>query len=116
MIYGDIVESGGDPEREQQWEKLASAANSSRAYDDSARARTMFPEVLGLCRTCQHALIRRRQYSEVPILHCTYGRQERVPLDIMECSGYLKDGTMSLRDIHEMGVLIDIRKKGGQYL
>lgn len=116
MRYEAIVESSGDAEREQQWEKLASAANSSAAYSDAIQSRSRFSEVRGICRTCEHSFIKRRQYSEVPIVYCTYSRMQRVPLDIMECSGYRKDGTMSLRDIHEMGLLIDTRKKGGQYL
>lgn len=114
--HDPFVESSGDAEREQQWEKLASAANSSTAYTDAAQNRKRFSEVIGLCRTCENSFIQRRQYSEVPIVQCTYSKTVRVPLDIMECSGYRKDGTMSLRDIHEMGTLIDTRKKGGQYL
>lgn len=116
MSHREFIESSGDAEREQQWEKLASVANSSIAYSDSAQKRTRFSEVIGVCRTCEHSFIQRRQYSEVPVVNCTYSRTVRVPLDIMECSGYRKDGTMSLRDIHEMGTLIDTRKKGGQYL
>jgi hypothetical protein len=34
----------------------------------------------------------------------------------MECSAFRREGQMDLRDMHQIGLLIDPRKKGGQYL
>lgn len=105
-----------DEPEDKEWEEIASRAQASRAYDREASARARFSEVTGLCRTCEYALIRRRAYSEVPWVLCTYSINQRVPLDIKECSGYREAGQMHLRDMHQLGIVIDPRKKGGQYL
>lgn len=80
--------------------------------------RKKFDEVKGICRTCAHAMITRRQYSEVPEVMCTvsYYHPKRMPLDIMECSAYARSGEMSLRDAYEIALILDQRKPGGQYL
>lgn len=105
-------------DEDKEWERTAAAAQTSNAYNEDARSRSKFSEVRGLCRTCSNALIRRRQYGEVPQVICDklYQAAHRVPLDIMECSGYEKEGGMELRDMHTLGLIIDPRKKGGQYL
>ncbi len=77
-----------------------------------------FREVIGCCRTCRHAHITRRQYSEVPDILCTgiWEKPHRIPLDIMECTSYERRGEMSLREMGTLALEIDPRKKGGQYL
>ena len=102
-------------EPDKEWERLAARAQS-RAYEENNRAQ--FSEVTGLCRTCKNALIRRRQYSEMPSVICkeVWEQAHVVPLDITECSGYERTGAMSLNDMHQLGLIIDSRKKGGQYL
>lgn len=112
-----VSEAIPSPE-DKEWELTAAKAQASSAYNEDAQSRTHFPEVLGLCRTCSHALIRRRQYSEVPSVFCytIFEMPHRVPLDITECSAYKKEGSMSLRDMHELGLRIDARKPSGQYL
>ena len=105
-------------EDEKEWDKTAARAQASVAYNQDAQSRARFPEIRGLCRTCRYALIRRRQYSEVPMVVCekSYEAPIRMPLDVMECSGYFREGQMDLRDMHEIGIIIDKRKRGGQYL
>jgi hypothetical protein len=78
-----------------------------------------FPEVKGICRTCGNGLIFRREYSEVPVVRCqAFGMENnRMPLDIKECTSYCKRGGLSLREMTEMAILLDERKHaGGQYL
>lgn len=103
---------------DKEWERTSARAQASYAYNADAQSRIKFPEIRGLCRTCRHAVIRRRQYSEVPTVVCqvVYEQAHRMPLDIMECSAYGREGEMHLRDMHELGIIIDTRKKGGQYL
>mgnify|MGYP001615272828 CR=1 FL=1 len=89
-----------------------------RITDADTRSRVQFSEVKGLCRTCSRAMIRRRQYSEVPQVICqvNYEHPHRVPLDIMECTDYRRQGEMDVRDMHQIALIIDAREKGGQYL
>lgn len=78
-----------------------------------------FPEVRGICRTCKHSHILRRQYSEVPTVFCqtlSYEQPKQVPLDVTECSAYDKKGTPSLRSMMEVAIILDTREQGGQYL
>lgn len=105
-------------DKEKDWEETAARAQVSTAYNDDAQSRHKFPEVTGLCRTCEHAWITRRAYSEVPAVHCmiAYDAPIRMPLDVKECSRYRKEGQMSLRDMSTLGIIIDKRRKGGQYL
>ena len=108
---------------EKEWDTTAAYA---RALDHAvssagvAESRSLFPEVRGLCRTCEYALIRRRELSDVPSVICAsemvYQNPHRVPLDIMECSGYRRNGEMHLRDMHRLGIVLDVREDGGQYL
>ena len=107
-----------DEEDEKEWDKTAAHAQASTAYNPDYQSRKRFPEIRGLCRTCEHALIRRRQYSEIPHVICknVYENPHRVPLDVMECSGYRREGQMDLRDIHLLGIIIDSRDRHGQYL
>ena len=77
-----------------------------------------FPEIIGCCRTCSNAHVTRRQYSDVPAVFCqAFGQNNnRMPLDIVECSSYSKRGGVSLRDMAELAILLDPRKDSGQYL
>ena len=83
-----------------------------------ALGQNKFAEVIGCCRTCKQAHITRRQYSEVPKIVCTalWEQAHQVPLDIIECTSYEKRGEMDLRDMGQIALTIDPRKKGGQYL
>ena len=109
-INPDDIVTGEDKE----WQRTASLAQT-RDWEGAARK---FPEVTGLCRTCSQSLIRRRAYSEVPSVMCQklWQQAHQVPLDIKECSGYERNGQMSLHDMHQLGIIVDSRKKGGQYL
>ena len=104
---------------EREWDRTAAGARAL-AHGTEVRARAPFSEVRGLCRTCAYALIRRRELSDVPTVVCSsdllYMNPQRVPLDVMECSGYRREGEMHLRDMHRLGLLLDTRDKGGQYL
>lgn len=78
-----------------------------------------FPEVRGVCRTCNNAHIFRRELSEVPVVFCclaTHMTPMRMPLDISECSDFKRRGEMRLEQLAEIAHLIDTRKRGGQYL
>jgi hypothetical protein len=99
-------------EEEKEQERTIAAG---RRLDNS---RVNFSEVQGICRTCANALIRRRQYSEVPQVICqaTFEQPHRVPLDVTECTDYKKVGEMHIRDMNDIALIIDPRKKGGQYL
>ena len=100
---------------DKEWERLASRA---QARDLEGHARERFSEVTGLCRTCKNALIRQRAYSEMPSVICErlWEQAHRVPLDIMKCTGYERVGEMTLRDMHEMALIINTSKNAGQYL
>lgn len=84
--------------------------------DDKRTAR--FPEVTGLCRTCKHAWITRRQYEAIPDVTCqqNYEHWRRVHLDISECSEYARRGEMSLGSMMDIAHILDTAQPGGQYL
>ena len=77
-----------------------------------------FPQVTGLCRTCSRGWIWKRQYEEYPAVEClvSYEHPRRMPLDVTECTEYDRRGDLSLRELGEIAVLIDVRKKPGQYV
>ncbi len=76
-----------------------------------------FPEIKGLCRTCECAHIIRTEYDEVPVIYCTqFEHRARMPMDVKECTRYSKVGGLSIRAATEIALLIDKRKLGGQYL
>ena len=95
-------------------EKIVTKAHA--LTDEDSRSRARFPEVKGLCRTCKNALIRRRQYSEVPQVICqaSFEYPHQVPLDIIECSDYRRTGEMHIREMQDLAIIIDPRKRGGQ--
>ena len=105
-------------EEEKEDERLFAAGRLLNGLGDNGRSRVNFSEVRGICRTCSNELVRRRQYSEVPQVICqaTFEHPHRVPLDIMECTDYKRVGEMHIRDMNDIAIVIDPRKKGGQYL
>ena len=85
---------------------------------DGASNGAKFADIRGLCRTCTHGFIRRREHSERPQIICQalFEHPHRVPPDIMHCSDYKRRGEVTLREMGELALLIDARETGGQYL
>ena len=77
---------------------------AAQILEEKDPGRTRFPEVRGLCRTCDYALIRRREYSEIPTVVCRkLDKPHQVPLDVVECTGYSRRGEMGLRTMQGVG-------------
>ncbi len=100
-------------DREDLVDKLTT---TSRFLDVPPQGR--FPQVRGICRTCSKAWIWKRQYDEYPAVYCqlSYEYPRVMPLDVSDCTEYDKRGDPSLRELAEMAVLVDTRKKPGQYV
>lgn len=109
-----VVAGDDDSPKEQLINELHARANSA------SPSPPRFPEIRGLCRTCDNAHITRRQYDEMPSIRCSalssWHRSDGMPHDIMECTEYRKRGQLSLREMADLALLVDARKKGGQYL
>jgi hypothetical protein len=88
----------------------------SRRMD--APTASLFPQVTGICRTCSKAWIWKRQYEEYPNVYCMvqYDTARVMPLDVSDCTEYERRGELSLRELADMAVLVDTRKKPGQYV
>jgi hypothetical protein len=107
---------------EDNWQTTYGSISVEGNKLERAQGVGRFPEIKGLCRTCEHALISRRAYEEVPRIKCMYQSEPgsptagRMPLDVMECTLYRRRGEMDLRDMAIIALKIDPRDPGGQYL
>jgi hypothetical protein len=92
-------------------EKIFETLNADKPESRNVK----FPQIKGLCRTCKYAMIIQREYEEYPMIRCNKIDQ-RVQLDITDCSGYVNNCELSLYDMTQMALLIDKAVPGGQYL
>jgi len=117
MKHGVEIVGEFESDEESAKDKLLDQIHAAAPED---KRPPKFPEVVGICRNCSEAFIYRRQYDTTPVLICTAllgaNGNRRIPLDITECTNYDEKGRPSLRQLAEQALLIDQRKKPGQYL
>ena len=66
---------------------------------------------MGLCTTCEHLLFSKTQYGTV---HSRCDKWEKLlnGVDLIrECTGFSRKGEMSLWDMKQIAVLIDVEKR-----